>query len=148
MRKKGGHAQLKKWLKDSNSVVSQYLKVIKFAGGVTNFYLWTNDYSTMNAERKGQAPRNASVWNWEDMFLKYESTVHSDGRCAIPNEEDVINSLRTIAENQEKKEEIISILFNVFLMGIVQKISENKLAVFKIQMEMVKKVMLNNHEDD
>ena len=49
---KKGHAQLKKWLKDSNSVVSQYLKVIKFAGGVTNFYLWTNDYSTMNAERK------------------------------------------------------------------------------------------------
>ena len=90
----------------------------------------------MNAERKGQAPRNASVWNWEDMFLKYESTVHSDGRCAIPNEEDVINSLRTIAENQEEKEEIISILFNVFLMGIVQKISENKLAVFKIQMEI------------
>lgn len=100
---KEGHAQLIKWLGDKNSVVTKYLKVIDYAGGVTNFYLWTNDYSTLQAENKGKRPREASVWNWENMFLKYESTVHVDGRCSIPNEEDVINSLRNIAEKQEEK---------------------------------------------
>lgn len=100
---KKGHAQLKSWLADENSIVSKYLKIIGNSGGVTNFFMWTNDYQTMNAKDKGRHHREARVWNWEDMFLKYESTVLPSGECLIPKESAVIESLLLIAERQEEK---------------------------------------------
>ncbi len=100
---KKGHAQLKSWLADEHSIVSKYLKVIGSSGGVTSFFMWTNDYQTMNAKNKGLFPREARVWNWEDMFLKYESTVLPSGECVIPKFSEVTESLRLIAEKQEEK---------------------------------------------
>ena len=99
---KKGYAQLRRWLEKKDSVISKYLSLIESTGGTTNFFLWTNDYKTLNAKRKSINARASRVWNWEGMFLKYESTLMPDGQCNIPDKEDVIESLEEIAYAQEK----------------------------------------------
>jgi hypothetical protein len=99
---KKGYAQLRSWLEKKDSVISKYLNLIENTGGTTNFFLWTNDYKTLNAKRKSINARASRVWNWEGMFLKYESTLTPDGQCKIPNREEVIESLEEIAYAQEK----------------------------------------------
>ena len=100
---KKGYAQLISWLENPDSIISQYLKLIGESGGVTSFFLWTNDYSIKKAVIKGQNPRSARIWNWEDMFLKYESTVLPNGECVIPKKDDVISTLEKMAYQQEEE---------------------------------------------
>lgn len=98
-----GFKQLNRWLENSDSIVSKYLKLIGELGGVTTFYLWTNDYSVKNAVRKGANPRPARIWVWEEMFIKYESTVLTNGECRIPKESEVISSLANFAQKYEEE---------------------------------------------
>ena len=109
-----GHKQLKSWLENSDSIVSKYLKIIGESGGPTQFFLWTNDFQTNKATRKfedekiqkenGRKKRPlASVWNYLDGLLKYESSITPDGECHIPKESEVIESLDYLSNYFEDK---------------------------------------------
>ncbi|MGE0785368.1 MAG: YncE family protein [Sandaracinaceae bacterium] len=72
------------------------------AGASDRFYLWVNDYSTAS-EPFPHEVREARLWYWERQptvlgripgFWKWETTLHRDGRCAIPERAQVEAYLR------------------------------------------------------
>ena len=113
-----GHQRLKRWLMQEDSIISKYLKLIKDLGGTTDFYFWANDYQTENAIYKSKRPRRASVWNYEDIFLKFEIVILPNGTCLIPKKEGVIETLDLIAHHfEDKRKKDLNFVQRIFDVG-------------------------------